>query len=238
MAYTSVSAYIARNLLIQFNSTRIDGVQTLSGLTPTGVSPDIDITDFSQNARVFAVGLNDPGTTTMTAAIDPSTPAYEVLRQSSNDGTEHQLRVVFGKAGPEGYTDGKGFQTASIADANVTTANVSGASTATIAASAASSLPAIKAGHYLGLGSTPTYVRISSIAAGTGGSVVITTAADTLNADSQPVLIVKPAFEVVRQARVQEMTHDANLDSAFMLNLTFRNSGEGQVNVGSPAITI
>lgn len=240
MAVNQSSAYISRNLRISFGADIIDGVQDISGLTPTGTSAPIDITDLAQSDKVYATGVPDPGTVTLTGIVDPATPAYDNLVSSQENGSESELRVIIGAATTGGsYTDGSGFETASLVSTDVTAAADGSVYKFVIAATRASGLPALRAGHYIQWGTTPTYTQITGVTTASNGTVELATA---LSANptigTAAVKLWKPAFEIRRQGRVLSMTHNASVDSPFGFNLEFQMSGRGQTNKGAPAITI
>ena len=245
MAVDQVSAYVARALYWSFNGVQLEGVQNFSGMTPTGSVPEIDVSDMSSESRQFEPGISDPGNTSLSAILDPSTPAYQELVNSSRNGLIYELRMVVGaKAANSPYTDGSPIQTSLFP--SKTGAKPDGLTAAagslSVAKDQAGLLKAVKPGHYLGVGTggAQNYRKITAISVASTGIVTITATGlvtgDVVNGEQ--VQVVKPAWEIRRLAYVSSLGHDGAIDAAITTPLEFRNSGDGATNVGTPSITI
>ena len=243
MSVNQVSAYIARALYFSFNGVQLEGVQSFSGLTPTGTVPEIDVSDLSSEERQFEPGIPDPGNTSLSVILDPSTPAYQELVNSSSDGLIYELRVVVGAKGANSqYTDGSPIQTSLFPAASGPAAPAgltASSGKLSIAKAQAGMLKAVKPGHYIQSGANfGTSTKITGVTTLSTGVVELAHAGNALSLGTNAVRVVKPAWEIRRLAYVAGLGHDGALDAAIMTPLEFRNSGTGATNVGNPSITI
>lgn len=239
MAVNATSGFLSKQVYAAYNGRRLRGATDIQNVGANGVASVQPITTLESDNVEQITGITDPGQISMTFIADPTSSDYDLLVQEQKDSIEAEFRVVFG-TGPEGaVTDGSGWTLGTIANADATAADVSGASTLTLTETASNALPALRVGHYVGVGTTPTYARITAIAvADVTGVVTITTSASTLATGGAAIQLVRPAFEFRRNCRILELSHSPQVDTPFGMSLTLLPTGNGTKSTGSPKLSI